>query len=149
MVFRRELFTLELLDEAYPLIAAHYHEAEHFADIPFDLDDDFYLCAEAGGILRCFTARAGTVLVGYAVFFVRRNARQRSIQAAQDGLFLLPEYRRGIAGARLIRYAEKALAVEGVHVVYHYANLINSVGQLLQSLEYEHVGGIYAKRLNR
>jgi GNAT superfamily N-acetyltransferase len=84
------------------------------------------------------------------IFFLRPNMHyRRSLQAAQDVLYLHPDYRRGMAGVTLIRVAETRLRAEGVQVIYHHAKRTNRVGELLERLGYEHVENVYAKRLDK
>lgn len=140
----------DLWEESEALLQAHWREIAHYQDIVLDPNKAFYAAAEEVGMLRCYTARDGVQLVGYVVFFAKPNPHyQGSLQAAQDVLFLLPEYRKGMAGVRLITVAEKNLKAEGVQVVYHHVKRINKVGELLVRLGYELVDEIYAKRLDR
>jgi GNAT superfamily N-acetyltransferase len=148
LVYQRERVS-DLWNEAGSLLEKHWHEIAHWKDIVLDPDIGFYAAGEAAGLIRCYTARDGDNLVGYVVFFVRHNPHYRaSLQAVQDVLFLLPEYRSGMAGVRLIREAERYLASEGVQVVYHHVKRTNKVGELLVRLGYEIVDEIYAKRLD-
>lgn len=139
-----------LWDEARPLLVAHWREIARYPDIPLAPDIQGYRAIEDSGQLRCYTVRDDERLVGYAVFIVRPNPHYcGSIQASQDVLFLDPQYRRGMAGVRLIRFAEEQLRTEGVQVIYHHAKRTNRVGELLLRLGYELVDEVYAKRLDR
>jgi len=140
----------DLWDEAEPLLQAHYAEIAHYQDIPLDPDKDAYRALEAAGQLRCYTVRDRARLAGYVVFIVRQNMHYKgSLQANQDVLFVLPEYRAGLIGIRLIKEAERRLAAQGVQVVYHHAKRTNKVGELLGRLGYDLVDEIRAKRLDR
>ena len=141
---------VDIWAEAQPLLVAHWREIAHYQDIELAPEFSVYEVAEQHGNLRCYTARAGTKLVGYAVFFVRHNPHYRnSLQAVQDVLFVLPEHRKGMAGVRLIRHAEQSLKAEGVQVVYHHVKRTNQVGRLLGRLGYDLVEEIYSKRLDK
>ena len=140
----------DIWEEIQGLLQAHYEEIAHYQDIPLDPDQEAYMAAEAQGQLRVYTVRDTTKLVGYGVFFVKRNIHYRSsIQAVQDILFLSPEYRKGRVGVRLIQHAEKALAAEGVQAVYHHVKRTNQVGRLLARLGYELIDEVYGKRLDQ
>jgi GNAT superfamily N-acetyltransferase len=140
----------ELWDEMYPLLEAHWEEIAHYKDIPLEPDVTAYAALEEAGALRCYTVRDADKLIGYAVFFVRRGMHYSgSLQAIQDVLFLLPEYRRGGTGPRLIRYSERQLAAEGVQAVYHHCKITNRVGGLLVRLGYELIDEVYGKRLDK
>ena len=140
----------DLWPEVRALLAAHWREVAHYQDIELDPDEEVYAHLEQTGQLRVYTARMGSILVGYVAFFVRPNHHYAgSLQAWQDVLYLAPEHRRGLAGVRLIRFAEQRLAAEGVQVVYHHAKRTNRVGELLGRLGYDLVDEIYAKRLDK
>lgn len=142
--FARELVS-DVEDEIKPLLSAHWQEIAHYLDIPLDPDWEFYRTAKT---IRVYTARANRVLVGYAVFFISPNRHYKaSIQAVQDILFVLPEY-RGRTGFRLIRYCDEQLKLEGAQVVYQHVKVKHDFGPLLKTLGYEPVDIIHAKRLD-
>ncbi len=147
--FTEELVS-ELWDELMPLLKDHWREIAHYQDIPLDPDIAAYEAVEEQAMLRCYTAREDDKLIGYAVFFVRRGMHYRgSLQAIQDVLFLLPEYRHGSIGVALIQYSERQLAAEGVQAVYHHCKTTNQVGRLLVRLGYELIDEVYGKRLDK
>ena len=140
---------VDIWDEIQDLLQAHYEEIAHYQDIPLVPDKEAYLTAEAQNQLRIYTVRDITTLVGYAVFFVRPNIHySTSLQAMQDILFVLPAYRKGRVGIRLIQHAERALRAEGVQAVYHHVKRTNQVGRLLMRMGYELIDEVYAKRLD-
>lgn len=138
----------DLWAEVAPLLVLHWDEIAHYPDIALDPNTKEYNAYDAAGLLRCYTARDAGLLVGYVLFFVRYNLHyQGSLQAVQDVLFLARPYRQGMAGVRLVRFAEAKLKAEGVQVVYHHVKRTNKVGELLVRLGYELVDEVYAKRL--
>ena len=164
LAFAVEPFTGALFAEMRPLLERHWQEVAHYLDIPLEVNAGAYLAIAANGGLRVFTMRANgvpadhdpdawrdRVLVGYAVYFVRPNPHYASsLQAVQDVLFVAPEF-RGRTGAKLIAFADRQLAAEGVQAVYHHvkARADLNFGPLLERMGYELVDLIYAKRLDR
>lgn len=151
----------DIFEEAIPLLRAHYREIAHYQDIPLDPDFDGYRALEDAGAIRCYTARASVdctdpaherceakgPLIGYAVFFVRRNLHYRgSLQAVQDILYVRPEHRG--TGLRLIRYADEQLRAEGVQVTYQHVKHEHNFGPALERMGYELIDLIYGKRLD-
>lgn len=137
-------------DEMKDLFRGHYEEIAFYKDIELDPDEGVYVKAAAQGMLRIYTVRDAGALVGYVMFLVRPNPHYKaSLTAAQDVLYLKPEYRRGLTGVRLLRMAEQRLAAEGVQVVYHHVKRTNRVGELLGRLGYDLVDQVYAKRLDK
>lgn len=147
--FAAEIFCKELFEEVLPLLEEHYLEIAHYQDIPLDPDFDSYLAASQMGNLRCFSARneAGA-LVGYAVYFVRKNLHYKSsLQAVQDILFI-QKHLRG-TGGRFILWCDEQLRAEGVQAVYHHIKAEHNFGRLLERFDYQLVDLIYARRLDQ
>lgn len=137
-------------DEIHPLLEAHYVEIAHYPDIALAPDYAYYRNAQRLGKLRIFTSRVGGRLVGYAIFFVNTHHHYKeSLQAQQDILFVLPDYRGGLVGAKLIRYAEDLLREEDVQVVMHHCKKAHDLGPLFERLGYELMDMIYVRRLDR
>lgn len=140
----------DLWAEITPLLEVHHREIAHYPDIPLDPDVERYNAAEDAGMLRCYTARVGERLVGYATFFLNNNLHYKSsLQAAQDVIFVLPEYRCGRIGISLIKYCDAALRAEGVQATYQHVKAAHNFGPLLERMGYELVDLIYAKRLDK
>jgi GNAT superfamily N-acetyltransferase len=139
------------LQEALPLLEAHWREIASWDDIPLQPDYDRYVQAEARGQLCIVTARVEGRLVGYAVFFVATNGHYSgSLQAVQDILYVDRSRRGAMVGIRLVAAAERILAARGVQVVYHHVKRKHPLlGELLARKGYEAVETIYAKRLDR
>ncbi len=149
MQFQREKLSSELFVEILPLLQAHYKEIAHFLDIPFEPNLEAYKHLESEGILRAFMVRDNErELHGYAVFFLRHNLHySTSFQAYQDIIYVRPDS-RGI-GARLIKWCDEQLRLEGVQVVYHHVKAAHDFGPMLERMGYELVDLIYAKRLDK
>lgn len=148
MKFQREQLTLELLNEAFPLLEKHYAEVAHYKDIPLDPDFERYLQVDKSGNIRAFTARDDLgVLIGYAVYFIHQNMHYRSSkQAVQDVIYIDPA-RRGF-GAKFISWCDAELLADGVQVVYQHIKAAHDFGPMLKRLGYELVDLIYARRLS-
>lgn len=138
-----------LWPEIEPLLIEHWREIAHYDDIELDVDKATYEQLDALGLLRVFTARVDGRLIGYAVYAVRRSLHYRkSLQALQDVLFLLPEYRGKAHGAGLIVFADQELQNEGVQVVYHHVKHKFDFGPLLASIGYESIEAVWGRRLD-
>jgi hypothetical protein len=144
--FKRER-AHDLWAEITPLLEMHWIEIAHYLDIPLAPDVEGYCRAEDAGLLRCYTARIDSKLVGYAVFWVKHNMHYMgSVQALQDVLFLLPEHREGRTGLALIAYCDEELAAEGVQVIYQHVKKAHDFGAILLRRGYELVETVYGKR---
>lgn len=137
----------DVLAEIKPLLAMHWREIAHFQDIELNPQYEFYI---GSPVVRVYTARDVSELVGYAIFCVGPNKHyQQSLQAAQDIFYVKPERRTGRTGYRFIRYCDDALRAEGVQAVYHHTKCARDFSSLLKHCGYEAVDIIYAKRLDK
>ena len=150
MNFQKEAITPECFKEFSGLFHKHWKEIAHYQDIILDPDEDFYLKADQLGLSRLFTIRnEEKVLVGYAVFFVKKNGHYKaSLQASQDILFLDPTLRGSLIGYRFIKWCDEQLAAEGVQVVYQHVKVSHDFGSMLERLGYQFIDKIYGKRLD-
>lgn len=147
--FRRESIE-DVRGEIEPLLKAHYDEIAHYPDIALDVDWATYRELEKNGALLIFTLRDGGLLRGYAVFVVKFNLHYRtSRQAVQDVLYLDPDLRKQMLGARFIQWCDEQLTAEGVQVVYQHVKHAHDFGRTLQRLGYESIETVWGKRLDR
>lgn len=147
VAFQRER-AHELWDEAFPLFRQHSAEQEHDQTIPLDPDIERYNLAEEVGLLRCFTARMDGVLIGYGVFGVCMSLRHRTLlEATQDSLYLIPNFRKGRIGIQFIRFMEAELKAEGVIVIRQHTHPDTPLDGLLPKMGYSLVHREWEKRL--
>ncbi len=138
-----------LWPELLPMMEAHYVELGEHHDIELNVDTGMYETVDGLGGLRCFTARDGADLVGYAVFFVREHAHHRdSVQASCDAVYLAPSYRCGLTGVDLLAHANRALRDEGVQVVRYGAKPDTPLSASLARLGYTLSEHTFSKRLD-
>jgi hypothetical protein len=147
--FQSEDLSKALLEEAKPLLEAHWQEISHYPDIPLSVDEFFYLQSASMKMTRVFTARSEGKLVGYCVYFVKANPHyQESLQANQDVLFLTKELRGGMQGYKFIQFCDEQLKQLGVQVVYQHVKHKHNFGPMLERMGYELIDHIYGRRLN-
>jgi GNAT superfamily N-acetyltransferase len=105
--------------------------------------------AEKAGSLKIFTARKDGELVGYFAVLVHRALHyQDHVFAVNDVLFLHPDHRKGMAGAKLIRFGEECLKQDGVSMLFVNVKIHKPFDILLKRLGFNHVENVYSKRLN-
>jgi GNAT superfamily N-acetyltransferase len=132
-----------------PLIEEHWEEiALNKSVIKLNPDWEAYHSLEDNGILKVFTARSDKELIGYFVVLIRNHIHYKDhIFAANDVLFLKQEYRKGLTGAKLMKFAEKCLKEDGVSVLVVNTKRHKPFDGLLEWLGYSHVENVYSKYL--
>ena len=103
---------------------------------------------EKSGSLKIFTARDGDKLVGYFALIAQRSMHyQEHTFATTDVIFLHPDYRKGRAGIKLIKFAVECLRQDHVSMVFINTKLHRPFDVLLKRLGFSHIENVYAKRL--
>lgn len=141
----------ELWAEIPTLLHAHYTELATYHDIPLDPDVEAYCRLDDQDLLRCYTARRGSELIGYAVFLVGPNLHYRgSKQARADVVYVIPEHRHTRVGFRLLTFADMQLREEHTQVTCHHVKHTHpDLGHLLTAIGYQPIETLYARRLDR
>jgi len=150
-------FAVEKVDdvrvEIQSLIEMHWEEIAVWQDIPLEPHWDGYYALEKSGNMVVYTVRDDqndNKLVGYAVFFLRNHIHYKShILAANDLVWVHPDYRDGKVGRNLVNFWEKDLQSRGVHVVHVNVKVAHpALGLVLKWSKYKTVESGHEKRLN-
>jgi GNAT superfamily N-acetyltransferase len=147
--FKQELL-YSCYNDAQGLFKLHWDDLALNKDvIKLNPNYEAYEAAEKAGILKIFTARADGILVGYFAALVQSGLHyQDHIFAHNDVLFLHKSHRKGMMGAKLIRFAENCLKQDGVSMLFINTKVHAPFDPLLKRMKYQHVENIYSKRLN-
>ncbi len=122
---------------------------------PHDPDWDHYRAQNQAGTYRVIAARRNGRLIGYNAFFIGHHSRHRGIIFAQnDVIYLEPEQRRGIIGARFINESARLLKEAGA-VRVRYDCMLNislgakggTLGDLFLKLGYTREAEVFTKVL--
>lgn len=148
LTFQREVVTADFMAEARPLMLANALETGSFPELTPEPDVAVYCAVEQAGMLRCYTARQQGVLVAYASWFLREHPHYRgSIWAAHDVLFLAAEARQGLAGVRLLRFAEQAMAADGAQYITMHSAGRRDITPVLERMGYVLTDQVFARRV--
>ena len=116
--------------------------------IKLNPDWDAYYELEDSGNLKIFTARSDGKLVGYFVVICRNHLHYKDdVFAFNDVLYLHKDYRKGLAGAKLMKFAEKCLKEDGVEALRVSTKRLKPFDKLLCWLGYTHEENTYTKFL--
>ena len=139
--------------DVQPLWLQHWREVglDHGA-VPLDPDMAKYQAYADAGILFILTVRTvpDAELVGYLTAILVGHLHYKStLYAIGDLFYLAPACRRGFAGVRLFREAERHFRRLGVKKVQMGTKLHDGldVSRLLERLGYRHTDKLYCKVL--
>lgn len=149
MRFALEPYSERLVQEMWPLWDEHNREIPQLG-LPIDPDLQVYAQSARSGAMRIYTARVGSgwesTLVGYQVFFVMKHPhRKYNLEASQDMIWLDPEVRKGMVGAKFIRWADGALRDEGIKAIHRQISAQKDFGHLLERSGYVLMDLTYAR----
>lgn len=136
-------------EEIEPLLNDHWEEIALNKDtIKLNPDWEKYARLDANNMLRVFTARTNGKLIGYFVVILETSLHYSDhVFAHNDIIFLAKEYRKGMTGVKLIKYAEKRLALEGVKQLFINTKKHQPFDPILKRLKFNEVEKVYAKVL--
>lgn len=136
-------------DEALPLLDRHYEEIAQFKDVQkLDPDWEAYEALEKAGKLWVGTVRNHGILIGYTVMIVHRALHYKGLlMASEDIHFLLPEYRKGLTGYRMLMKAKQAMKDRGCRLAIMRCKAGMPHGALFERLDGELSDLVYAFKL--
>ena len=142
-------FINSVKSDIIPLLHLDWLEIEHRKDIrEFDPDWEAYETLEEAGILKVFTVRFEGKLVGYYSCIVSPSLHSKGLlQATIDAIYLHPDYRKGLVGYKLIKFAEKCLKEDGVKIILLGTTEVNPIDPLLLKLGYSKTEAKFEKVL--
>lgn len=137
--------------EILPLFLEHWQETSSYKGL-FQLDPawDRLFAYDLSGLLRVFTARCDSLLVGYAFLFVAPSLNSDAVAFAHvERIYLQPAHRRGWLGVHMVKGAE-AMARELKAAVIHTSDKCSEdrgLGVILRRLGYKPDETVYSKVL--
>jgi GNAT superfamily N-acetyltransferase len=131
--------------EIAPHVARHHKEMlDSDANGAVNVDWESYIQGGLAGSCMIVTARHGGKLVGYSIYQIGRNSRQKHIMEAYgDGLFIEKEF-RGF-GRQFLEKADEFLKEYGVHQT-HYALESARLGRWMAKAGYQSKTRIWSKQ---
>jgi hypothetical protein len=136
------------LDALFPILQRHYQEIAQFKEVQqLDPDWEAYEKADRAGKLWIMTARDHGRLVGYIVMLLAHDMHYRTLRRATEDIhFILPEYRRGLLGYRMLRWTLDEMRAKSIQMVkfrtkanHSHAALFERLGGELEDLVYTFV----------
>ena len=149
MIKYQQEFLSQVQSDIEPLINLHWKEiALNQDNIKLNPDWEAYANLESEGKLQIFTAREGDLLVGYFVVTLGYNIHYKDhLCASNDVIYMHKDYRKGFAGIRLIKFAEKVLREDGVSTLTINTKIHQPFDKVLERLKFKPIERVYSKYL--
>jgi GNAT superfamily N-acetyltransferase len=149
MIKYQQEFLSQVQSDIEPLINLHWKEiALNQDNIKLNPDWEAYANLESEGKLQIFTAREGDILVGYFVVTLGYNIHYKDhLCASNDVIYMHKDYRKGFAGIRLIKFAEKVLREDGVSTLTINTKIHQPFDKVLERLKFKPIERVYSKYL--
>jgi len=146
--FQQE-FLSQVEAECQELIKLHWEEiALNKAKIKLNPDWEAYYKAEESGNFSVFTARSEGKLIGYFAVFIGSNPHYKDhLFATNDVIYLHRDFRKGLTGVKLIRFAEKCLKEDGVSVLSINTKVHQPFDVIMKRLGFNLIERVYSKYL--
>ena len=134
------------LSESMEMLKEHYKEIAEGQDvIEFDPDLDRYYEMEKRGILDVHTARDEGKLVGYSLWFTAPHLHyKKSLTSHSDLLYVTPEYRKGMFGARFIKWTTDEIKKRNPQRILFHVKPFLDYGPLLERQDAHYFEKIYS-----
>lgn len=142
-------FLATVKQDAEDLLQKDYEEIEHNKELnKLNPDWGIYNILEEQNSLIIFTCRDELKLVGYFVVISTPNLHSKgSILAVADVIFLDKDYRRGLAGYKLFKFAEDCVRKDGFKTLHVTTTEMNPIDPLMSRLGYSKIETKYEKVL--
>lgn len=133
-------------DEGKDLILKNNAETGAVENEKFNPSLERYRQIEDLGMLRLFTMRDGSKLIGYCVMFVTPSLHYPDTTwAHQDVLYVVPEW-RGFAAVKFLRFIDRQLKNDGVDFVMRQVTEKKDFSRTLERMGYEVKETNYVRR---
>ena len=142
-------FLSQVRVESLALIDEHFKEVYPARDVyGLEMDWDTYAKLEELGMLKIFTARDGSTLVGYLWVIVSPNIHSKgNYTACDDGLFVASSHRGKSVAVKLIKFVEKCLREDGLKTFHLVGTAEKPIDSLVERLGYKQIETKFQKVL--
>lgn len=138
MITYQQEFLCQVRKDIEPLLEKDWLEIEHEKNVrKLNPNWGLYEALEGQGALAIFTARSDKTLIGYFVAITMPSLHNQGItQSMADVIYLDKQYRKGLIGYKMFRFAEKCLAEDGSDILHVTTTEVNPIDSLMQRLGY-------------
>jgi len=149
MITYQQEFLAQVKPDIEPLLRQDWEEIEHNKELhKFDPAWELYEALEEINSLSIFTVRSDSNLIGYFVVITMPSLHCRGLtQALCDIIYLDKDYRKGLIGYKLFKFAEDCVREDGADVLYVATTKVNPIDNLMVKLGYNKIETRFEKVL--
>lgn len=121
IIYRVENLT-ENFSEIEDLLEGHWQEIAGYKDhIKLEPDWNAYAKMDEADMVKFYTVRDDGKMVGYSLFLIAPLIHYKSTKvAANDIIYIRPEYRKGWVGIKLLKFCHNHLKASGlIRITWH------------------------------
>lgn len=138
----------KVAEEVTPLLREHWQEVTPDHNRELNVDWLYYFKAESLGHFVGYSARYNGELIGYLAYFIHPHPHyKQEIVGKEDVFFILPKYRTGSLGIRLMKFAEQELKLRGVTLLLQHSKVHKPIDAILKRMNYKPVDTLFIKSL--
>ena len=149
ITYQREWLSV-IKEEVEPLLVMHWEEVGMFDKnrVPLWVDWSKYLFLEEWGGYLVVTVRDDDKLVGYLGAFITEHMHYNKTKFGMtDVVYVLPEYRKGLLGVKLISESEQDMKGLGVRISILSFKVDKSMSKIAERLGYSPLDTQHFKEL--
>jgi GNAT superfamily N-acetyltransferase len=150
ITFQKESWRELAHDAAKEIFPRHWRELALDQDkIKLNPDHELYAACDKKGALHVVVGRDAGKVIGYIYFWTMPHPHYKDsgLQAATDAFYLLPEYRRGSIGVRMLIAAEDSLRARGVVKISISTKVHEDHSAIFEALGWRLTDKMYGKLL--
>lgn len=137
----------QIIDDILPLLEEHWREVAHYQDkIPLSPMFEKYRQLDKMGNIIIIAMRMDGQLIGYSIYIITQHIHYSTcLCAANDLLYLIPEYRGMKYGLQLVKESERLLTDRSINRITYHIKPEHDFSPLLKSLGYMQEEIMYGK----
>jgi GNAT superfamily N-acetyltransferase len=149
ITFQKESFA-KFIEDGKEIFAKHNKEVVPQSEqIPLNVNYEAYFKIEEANRLEVYTVRDNGKLIGYTLWMLHYHIHYKSSLTANSTLiYIMPEYRKGLLGYKLIKWSVAKIKERGVQRLMMGVKPDHDFGKLLERLGATYFEKIYTITVN-
>lgn len=145
----KEMSVVELLEIPYinDLFDEYAKESKIDAVPEYNPDMEMFKTIEDMGMLKTVVALNDKKIVGFGTILFSKLFKYSVMAGTVENIFVLPEYRRGGTGIKLLRMLEDEAKARGCYTIFMSAPINGSLDKIASYNGYSKTNMTYAKRI--